>query len=94
LKEREVLEREYRRMEPVNFSKEFLEFLALSDPASLSVLPVPDLGWSDWGSERRILSMLNEFGLQMRLNEFQQSGATGSWREEKPDRHIRSIIAR
>lgn len=93
-KEREVLEREYRWMETVNFSRGFLEVLALKDPGSLAVLPVPDLGWSDWGSEGRILGVLKEIGLNTRLNDSQRSGLIEKWGSEKPDRPLRSISAR
>ncbi len=83
LRERDVMEQEYRVMEPINFSRGFLEVLTLEDQGSLAVFPVPDLGWCDWGSEGRILRMLKELGLQMKLNEFHLGERMTRWEEQK-----------
>lgn len=53
----------YRRLQPVNFSS---AILAHARP-SLKVLPVPKVGWSDWGTQERILASLKAIG---RLDEF------------------------
>jgi mannose-1-phosphate guanylyltransferase len=53
--EREMLEEIYRGMAPLNFSRDFLEIVALREPSRLFVLPVRGVTWSDWGSERRVL---------------------------------------
>ena len=45
----------YRNLKPVNFSKGFLEMVALISPETIAVLPVSQVFWSDWGSERRLL---------------------------------------
>jgi mannose-1-phosphate guanylyltransferase len=52
--ENAVIEEAYRRMIPLNLSRDFLESLAPGDPARLSVLAARGVTWSDWGSERRI----------------------------------------
>lgn len=54
----EVRERVYATLRPVNFS------VAVCEPLSsrLRVLPVPDVGWSDWGSAERICATLQQLG--------------------------------
>ncbi|MBI3301200.1 MAG: hypothetical protein HYZ72_03860 [Deltaproteobacteria bacterium] len=53
-----VIERVYETLRAVNFSSEVCE-----PPASrLRVLPVPDVGWSDWGSVERICASLEQMG--------------------------------
>jgi mannose-1-phosphate guanylyltransferase len=54
----EVIAKAYGTMQPVNFSSAVCEPLA----ARLRVLPVPDVGWSDWGSAERILASLQRIG--------------------------------
>jgi mannose-1-phosphate guanylyltransferase len=54
----QVIECVYRLLCPVNFSTEVCERL----PARLRVLPVPDVGWSDWGSVERIGDTLQRLG--------------------------------
>ncbi|MCI0408647.1 MAG: NTP transferase domain-containing protein [Acidobacteria bacterium] len=51
-----VIEEAYRRMIPLNLSRDFLQNLAPGEPSHLSVLTARDVTWSDWGSERRILA--------------------------------------
>ncbi|TMB74060.1 MAG: hypothetical protein E6J54_04340 [Deltaproteobacteria bacterium] len=58
--ETDVAEEAYRQMEPVNFSQGLLEPLSLQRPSPLLVLPVRGVHWSDWGSERRIMSALQK----------------------------------
>jgi mannose-1-phosphate guanylyltransferase len=52
----------YEELRAVNFSKELLEPIAQRYPGRLAVLPVTDITWSDWGTERRILSSLKKIG--------------------------------
>jgi mannose-1-phosphate guanylyltransferase len=52
---------EYAHMRTMNFSKDLLEPLA-KQTGRLTVLPVTNLTWSDWGSESRILSSLASIG--------------------------------
>lgn len=54
----EVIERVYRTLRPVNFSSHICEVL----PSRLRVLRVPEVGWSDWGSEERIRASLRQLG--------------------------------
>lgn len=62
-----VIKEVYRKIESVNFSKELLEIFPLQDPSSLLVLRVRGVLWSDWGSEQRIMSILEKRGLLGRL---------------------------
>jgi len=53
-----VVERVYKTLPAVNFSSAVCEPLA----SFLRVLPVPDVGWSDWGSAARICASLEQMG--------------------------------
>lgn len=53
-----ALEHLYEVIPPVNFSSAICEPLA----ARLCVLPVPDVGWSDWGTAASILRTLKKLG--------------------------------
>ena len=76
-KERYVVEEAYRHMKPVNFSQGVLEALALVRPSCLSVLPISEVFWSDWGSEHRIVSALKKTGYADRLQGILESGLIG-----------------
>jgi mannose-1-phosphate guanylyltransferase len=65
--ERTVVEDVYRRMEPVNFSRQVMEPLAGLPDAALVMAPIRGVGWSDWGSEERIVRMLDDMGWRDRL---------------------------
>jgi mannose-1-phosphate guanylyltransferase len=52
------VEHVYEVIPPVNFSSTICEPLA----AKLCVLPVPDVGWSDWGTAASILRTLEKLG--------------------------------
>jgi mannose-1-phosphate guanylyltransferase len=58
--EMDVVKETYRWIEPINFSRGFLEALALKYPLHLGVLPVRGVYWSDLGSEQRIVSVLRK----------------------------------
>ncbi len=53
-----VIERVYEALRAVNFSSVVCEPLT----SCLRVLPVPDVGWSDWGSVERIYASLEQMG--------------------------------
>jgi mannose-1-phosphate guanylyltransferase len=53
-----VIERIYDTLRAVNFSSAVCEPLT----SSLRVLPVPDVGWIDWGSVERICASLEQMG--------------------------------
>lgn len=55
----------YSKLQPVNFSSAILSRAS----SRLKVLPVPNVGWSDWGTEERIVASLREVG---RLDELLQ----------------------
>ena len=57
-----VIKEVYRKIESVNFSKELLETFPSQNPSALWVLPVRGVLWSDWGSEQRIMSVLQRTG--------------------------------
>ena len=57
--EMDVVERAYRDMEPVNFSAGLLAGFPMEN---LLVLAVRGVVWSDWGTERRIVTSLKENG--------------------------------
>jgi hypothetical protein len=53
-----VTDNVYRMIPQVNFSTAICQPLA----SRLRVLPVPDVGWSDWGSVERICASLEQMG--------------------------------
>src|SRR5262249_11057356 len=53
-----VIERVYGTLRSVNFSSGVCEPLV----SRLRVLPVPEVGWSDWGSVQRICGTLAQMG--------------------------------
>jgi mannose-1-phosphate guanylyltransferase len=55
VEEQQTVEDVYEVLEPVNFSKEIIIRIADCHPRSLSVLPVRNVFWSDWGSRERVL---------------------------------------
>ena len=58
----------YKQMQPLNLSKGLLERFPLYRSPELCVLPVSGIHWSDWGSEPRILRILESAGYTNRLN--------------------------
>jgi mannose-1-phosphate guanylyltransferase len=56
--ELETVEAVYQLLEPMNFSKDFLEKVADAYPDAISVLPVLQVFWSDLGAPRRIAQVL------------------------------------
>jgi mannose-1-phosphate guanylyltransferase len=57
----------YQQMYPLNLSKGLLELLPLERSPELCVLPVRGIQWSDWGSEQRIIRVLQDTGYLGRL---------------------------
>jgi mannose-1-phosphate guanylyltransferase len=58
--EQPTIEGVYEKLEPVNFSKEIMERIAVRYPESVSVLPVREVFWSDLGSRERVLQVLRK----------------------------------
>lgn len=54
LRESEAVAELYGGLVPLNFSSGFLEKIAAEKPEALSVLPVLQVRWSDWGSPERL----------------------------------------
>jgi len=52
----DVVRRVYADVEPINLSRGLLEALPTHRTSSLLMLPVRGVHWSDWGSEKRIVS--------------------------------------
>jgi hypothetical protein len=65
-RETEVVREIYRRLEPMNLSKEFLEPMVKSYPSSLIALPIRDVCWGDWGTASRV-KVLTRVGNAPRL---------------------------
>jgi mannose-1-phosphate guanylyltransferase len=57
-RENQTIESIYRNIEPMSFSKGFLEKLSQTNPEILAVLPVLQVSWSDWGSPDRLMQSL------------------------------------
>ena len=57
--EKFVLERFFKFIPEINFSKDFLEKIT----ESLAVLEIPDVYWSDWGEEQRVIYDIERFNL-------------------------------
>jgi mannose-1-phosphate guanylyltransferase len=66
--EHTVMEEVYERLEPANFSRQVMEPLAGLPDAAMVMVPMRGVGWSDWGSEERIVSMLDDLGWRDRLS--------------------------
>lgn len=73
-RESEAVAELYRDLEPLNFSSGFLEKLAADAPQPLSVLPVFQVLWSDWGSPERL-----EKGGELVAATLHQSHASARW---------------
>jgi mannose-1-phosphate guanylyltransferase len=72
----------YQQIQPVNLSKGLLERFPLERSAKLCVLPVRGIHWSDWGSELRILRVLESAGYTGRLNGVSKKALPS--REDRP----------
>ncbi len=59
-REHEAVRDLYAQVDPSNFSRDVLS----TRPNDLSVMPVKNVGWSDWGNPSRVLSTLARIGLQ------------------------------
>jgi mannose-1-phosphate guanylyltransferase len=58
--ERLALRQVYDRLQPADFSRDFLRHAA----GSTLVFPLGDLLWSDWGRPKRVMNSLQQLGLQ------------------------------
>jgi len=56
--EAKALEALYEKIEPMNFSRDFLEKVSRAFPSAITVLPVLQVLWSDWGSPERLAQTL------------------------------------
>jgi mannose-1-phosphate guanylyltransferase len=61
-----MVDRVYRELEPLNFSKDIVEKVAVIFPETISVLPVLQVFWSDWGSPERIKQVQQKLQLNRR----------------------------
>lgn len=62
------VDRAYEQMDPMNFSTSILQGFAPQLPWHLSVLPMREVLWSDWGSAHRLASSLKKAGYMPRLH--------------------------
>lgn len=60
--ETQAVEALYQKLDPVNFSRDFLEKVSRDIPAAIAVLPVLGVYWSDWGSPERVEKTLEYLG--------------------------------
>jgi mannose-1-phosphate guanylyltransferase len=57
------LNKMYERLAPVNFSAAVLQRI----PSHLCVMDISDVGWNDWGEERRILEDVVKYDLHLNI---------------------------
>lgn len=57
----------FRHLGRLNFSKDILEKIATGVHAAISVLPVLQVTWSDWGSPQRLLELKNSLELPIKV---------------------------
>jgi mannose-1-phosphate guanylyltransferase len=67
-REAELMTNIYASLQPANFSRALLETLPSSEPGCLSVLSMSGICWSDWGSTRRLMTILDQTGYAARLS--------------------------
>jgi mannose-1-phosphate guanylyltransferase len=60
--EQRVIEQVYQTLPSLNFSKGILEVLSVAHRPALTVLPVPGVTWSDWGTTARLSNTLQRLG--------------------------------
>jgi mannose-1-phosphate guanylyltransferase len=65
--ERNVVERAFRRLQPLSFTADVLQKCAQLKPARIRALPIAGVFWSDWGSEARLVDSLKRTGYFDRL---------------------------
>jgi mannose-1-phosphate guanylyltransferase len=65
--EKNVVERAFRRLQPLSFTTDVLQKCAQLKPARIRALPVAGVFWSDWGSEGRLVESLKRTGYFDRL---------------------------
>ena len=65
--ERYAVEAAYRRLGPLCFVHDVLQAAVLANPASVRVLPISGVFWSDWRTEVRIVDSLKKTGYFDRL---------------------------
>ena len=83
--EQRTVDEVYRTLEPINFSKGLLERIAKVYPETISVLPVLQIYWSDWGSPQRLLESQQLLGLPSPQSE---GGQLPKARDEGPPNRI------
>ena len=71
--EQRTVDEVYRTLEPINFSKGLLENISKVYPETISVLPVLQIYWSDWGSPQRLVESQQLLGLHPPRSDTAQS---------------------
>ena len=72
----------YQSLEPMNFSKDVLEKIVENYPESISVLPVRQVYWSDWGSPTRVIQVLRRTGHLTRVGALSESKLMTIWQRQ------------
>jgi mannose-1-phosphate guanylyltransferase len=75
IEEQPTINEVYELLESINFSKGLLEKIAHHHPETISVLPVREVYWSDWGSPVRISRTLG----------IQKHEPTAEWMPPQPE---------
>ncbi len=60
--EHRVIEQIYRKLQPINFSKQLLQMFPYGQGQTVLVIPVRGVTWNDWGTSNRLLSTLRYLG--------------------------------
>ena len=84
--ETKITDEIYQTLEPLNFSTAFLEKFADASPDMLSVLPVLQVSWSDWGSPKRLLRALELLGHPAQRVNRQRRSSVPAYAQRKNNR--------
>ncbi len=60
--EHRVIQQIYRKLQPINFSRQVLQIFPYGQGQSVLVIPVRGVTWNDWGTSNRLLSTLRYLG--------------------------------
>jgi mannose-1-phosphate guanylyltransferase len=64
-----AVDKVYRTLAPMNFSRDFLEKVTATYPEMVGVLPVRRVFWSDWGSPKRLWETRQELAKSAAVNQ-------------------------
>lgn len=90
--EKEALRRLYRTRPPLDLSRDILETISTHIPGAITVLPVLQVTWSDWGSPRRLAETRRIIERRMDAANGSQQLRDATRRAAKPGQAV-SVIA-